>query len=152
VWDALEEYVAGVLDHFYTSDADLVNDAEMQAFWADLTARGLPKDKLPCTALARVSDLIEILATVLFTASVQHCAVNYTQYEHYAFVPNAPLCMRQAPPREKGVLRLDDIASMLPTEHQTLWQNANGPPLTSYARSTCSTPTGGARTISESRR
>lgn len=132
IWDALEEYVAGVLNHFYRSDADLVNDPEMQSFWADLTAHGLPADKLPCADLTRVADLIDILTTVLFTVSVQHAAVNYLQYDHYAFVPNAPLCMRQPPPTKKGVIGPEDISAMLPTKSQTLWQVAIGRALASF--------------------
>lgn len=132
LWDALEEYVGGVLGHFYTSDEDLVSDPEMQAFWADLTTRGLPADKLPCAELSRVADLADILTTVLFTVSVQHCAVNYLQYDHYAFVPNAPLCMRAAPPRKKGALREEDLIAMLPSKSQTLWQVAIGRALASF--------------------
>lgn len=132
LWDALEEYVAGVLNHFYKTDRDLVNDTEMQAFWADLTAHGMPADKLPCAELLRVADLVDILTTVLFTVSVQHCAVNYLQYEHYAFVPNAPLCMRKAPPTKKGVIGLTDLIEMLPTKSQTLWQVAIGRALASF--------------------
>ncbi|MGK3963443.1 lipoxygenase family protein [Sorangium sp. So ce118] len=132
LWDAIEEYVGGVLGHFYRSDADLAADAEMQAWWADLTERGLPVDKLPCAELSRVADLVELLSTVVFTVSVQHCAVNYLQYDHYAFVPNAPLCVRRAPPREKGKLGPADLAAMLPTKSQTLWQIAIGRALSSF--------------------
>ncbi|MBJ6760888.1 lipoxygenase [Myxococcaceae bacterium JPH2] len=132
LWDALEEYVGGVLRHFYATDADLVADGEMQRWWEDLTAHGLPVEKLPCATLHRVEDLVEILTTVLFSVSVQHAAVNYLQYEHYAFVPNAPLCLRRAPPREKGKLGPADIAAMIPTKSQTLWQVAIGRALSSF--------------------
>lgn len=132
LWDAIEEYVGGVLGHFYRSDADLAEDTEMRAFWADLTERGLPVDKLPCAELTRVADLVDIFATVLFTVSVQHCAVNYLQFDHYAFVPNAPLCMRKPPPRNRGRLELNDVIAMLPTKSQTLWQVAIGRALASF--------------------
>ncbi|WXH27024.1 hypothetical protein WA016_00935 [Myxococcus stipitatus] len=132
LWDALEEYVGGVLRHFYRTDADLAGDAEMQQWWQDLTEHGLPAEKLPCRELSRVEDLVDILTTVLFTVSVQHAAVNYLQYEHYAFVPNAPLCMRQEPPRQKGVLRLEDLAGMIPSKSQMLWQIAIGRALSSF--------------------
>jgi len=132
LWDALEEYVGGVLAPFYKSDADLVNDTELQAWWADLLEHGIPADKMPCARLERVADLADILTTVLYTGSVHHAAVNYLQYEHYAFVPNAPLCMRQPPPAKKGVLRREDIADMIPTRSQTLWQVAIGRALASF--------------------
>ncbi|KFE67542.1 lipoxygenase family protein [Hyalangium minutum] len=132
LWDAIEEYVGGVLHHFYLSNADLAADTELQAWWADLTQRGLPVEKLPCAELKRVEDLVDILATVIFTVSVQHAAVNYLQYEHYGFVPNAPLCMRQAPPQEKGKLKAEDIIEMIPSKSQTLWQIAIGRALSSF--------------------
>lgn len=132
LWDAIEEYVGGVLRHFYKSDADLAADTELQAWWADLTERGLPIEKLPCARLTRVADLVDMLATVVFTVSVQHAAVNYLQYEHYAFVPNAPLCTRKAPPTRKGAIGLEDIAEMVPTKSQTLWQIAIGRALSSF--------------------
>ncbi|HZI11767.1 MAG TPA: lipoxygenase family protein [Myxococcus sp.] len=132
LWDAFEEYVGGVLRHFYRSDADLAADAEMQRWWTDLTTRGLPVDKLPCRELKRVDDLVDILTTVIFTVSVQHAAVNYLQYEHYAFVPNAPLCMRREPPAKKGVIGPEDIAAMIPSKSQTLWQVAIGRALSSF--------------------
>ncbi|NBD14082.1 lipoxygenase family protein [Corallococcus silvisoli] len=132
LWDALEEYVGGVLGHFYTSDDALVRDTDMQHWWKDLIAHGLPLEKLPCSELTRVSDLTDILTTVLFTVSVQHAAVNYLQYEHYAFVPNAPLCMRQAPPRKKGVLGANDIEAMIPSKSQMLWQVSVGRALSSF--------------------
>ncbi|MFS8066246.1 MAG: lipoxygenase family protein, partial [Byssovorax sp.] len=133
LWDAIEEGVAGVLGHYYKSDEDLVNDVEMQALWADLKAHGLPVEKLPCVELSRVADLVNIFTTVVFTVSVQHCAVNYLQYDHYAFVPNAPLLTRTAPPTKKGTLGADDILAMLPSKSQTLSQIAIGRALATFA-------------------
>jgi arachidonate 5-lipoxygenase len=133
LWDAIVEYVGAVLGHFYPSDADLVADAELQAWWEDLTTRGLPVEKLPCAELRRVADLVEILATVVFTASVRHASVNYLQYEHYGYVPNAPLCMRRPPPAKKGTIGSEDFAHMLPTKSQTQWQIAMGRALASFA-------------------
>jgi arachidonate 5-lipoxygenase len=133
LWDAIEEYIGAVLRHFYPTDAELLADAEMQAWWTDLTARGMPVEKLPCAELARVADLTEILATVVFTGSVRHASVNYLQYEHYGYVPNAPLCMRLPPPAKKGLLGPDDFARMLPTKAQVQWQIAIGRALASYA-------------------
>lgn len=75
---------------------------------------------------------MNILTTVLFTVSVHHAAVNYLQYEHYAFVPNAPLCLRREPATKKGVIGPDDIAAMIPTKTQTLWQVAIGRALSSF--------------------
>jgi arachidonate 5-lipoxygenase len=132
LWDALEEFVRGVLSPFYTSDEDVRNDAEIQAWWTDLITHGMPVEKLPCAQLTRVEDLVEILTTVLYTGSVHHAAVNYLQYEHYAFVPNAPLCMRRPPPTQKGVLTEQDINEMMPTKSQTLWQVAIGRALASF--------------------
>lgn len=132
LWDAIEAYVGEVLGHFYRTDADLTADAELAAWWEDLTTRGLPPEKLPCAELRRVADLTEILTTVVFSASVRHASVNYLQYEHYGYVPNAPLCMRLPPPAKKGTLGEGDFAKMLPTKSQTQWQIAMGRALASF--------------------
>jgi arachidonate 5-lipoxygenase len=47
-------------------------------------------------------------------------------------MPNAPLCTRKAPPRQKGTLGPGDITELIPTQSQTLWQVAIGRALSSF--------------------
>jgi len=134
IWYAIDEMVHDLLKLAYADDAALVGDEEMQDWWNELKTRGLRGGSLPFDRLEHIPDLCLLLTTVIFTVSVQHCAVNYLQYEHYAFVPNAPLCMRKAPPRTKGDLNEQDVVDAMPNRKQSSWQVAIGRALASFGR------------------
>jgi len=131
IWDAIARYVTDTLALFYPDDETLRGDDEMAAWWRDLTAHGLPVAKLPCAALTRVADLADILTTFVFTVSAQHAAMNYLQYEHYAFVPHAPLCMRAPPPTARGEWDEAALVAALPDRTQASWQLCIGRALAS---------------------
>ncbi len=134
IWDAIHDYVDRTLRFFYASDEDVVNDNELQDFWEDLITKGHPVEKLNCSEMTRVEDLVEMLAIVIWTGSAQHAAVNYQQFEHYGFVPNAPLCMRGEAPTEKGVLDEKGLVQMMPSKSQSTWQVAIGRALASFGK------------------
>lgn len=122
LWHAIGAYVRNTLTHFYRDDADLVGDTEMQDFWTDLTTNGVPPERLPYASLARCEDLCDLLQTLIFTVSVAHAAVNNLQFEHYGWVPNAPLGMHRPPPAKKGVTTPRDVREMLPDLDQSMRQ------------------------------
>jgi arachidonate 5-lipoxygenase len=124
LWRALGAYVRNTLGHFYASDQDLVDDHEMQDFWTDLITHGVSVERLPYASLARLEDLYDLLQTVIFTVTVSHSAVNNLQFEHYAWVPNAPLGLHRPPPATKGAVTEDDLREMLPDLEQTMGQIA----------------------------
>ena len=132
VWDAVGAYVRETLGAYFKSDADVEGDVEIQAFWTDLVTNGLPIAKLPFERLARVEDLCDLAQTLIFTVSVEHAAVNNLQFEHYAWVPNAPLGMHRPPPRAKGVTSHDEVRRMLPSLDQTIGQIAIGKALSTF--------------------
>ena len=124
LWRALGAYVRNTLAHFYATDQDLVDDHEMQDFWSDLITHGVPVERLPYASLSRLEDLYDLLQTVIFTVTVSHSAVNNLQFEHYAWVPNAPLGMHRPPPATKGAVTEDDLREMLPDLEQSMGQIA----------------------------
>ncbi len=134
IWNAISKYVTDTLNLFYASDRDLIDDNEMQDWWRDLTTNGHPVEKLNCGALAKVEDLAEMLTIFIWTVTGQHAAVNYQQYEHYAFVPNAPLCMRGPRPTEKGLLDEKGLVNLMPSKSQSTWQVAIGRALASFGK------------------
>ncbi|MBW4550440.1 MAG: hypothetical protein KME35_04940 [Aphanocapsa sp. GSE-SYN-MK-11-07L] len=99
IWNAIQAYVADILRLAYKSAADLLNDAELQAWKQELVSPNygklaglLPPEKADQIngALTDLEDLTTILTTVIFTASAQHSAVNFGQYEYAGWVPNMP--------------------------------------------------------------
>lgn len=99
IWDAIQNYVGEILELYYKSSADLVNDAELQAWKDELIdpnvgrISGLlpPEKSTQITGhLTELEDLIAIITNVIFTATAQHSAVNFGQYEYASWIPNMP--------------------------------------------------------------
>ena len=65
-------------------------------------------------------SLVEFLTTVLWTASAQHSAVNFGQFDYYSFVPNRPFTMRLGMPEDLSKVTYDYILKALPSEDQAV--------------------------------
>jgi arachidonate 15-lipoxygenase len=116
-WDAIHEWVAAYVRVFYQGDADVQEDAELQAWVRELSAQdggrlqGLPNNG----SLQKIDELIDLVTFVIYTCSVQHAAVNFPQYDYMSYVPNMPLAgYRPAPTSKTGATEADFLA-MLPT-------------------------------------
>jgi len=100
VHQAIEEYSREILSIWYTSDDDVRQDTELQAWAREIGApeggevRGFPD------AITSREMLFEIATNVIFRASAQHAAVNNGQFGAYGWVPNAPVAMYQALPEQ----------------------------------------------------
>ncbi|XP_058629907.1 polyunsaturated fatty acid 5-lipoxygenase-like isoform X5 [Onychostoma macrolepis] len=77
-----------------------------------LSARGFSAD-FPKSLESR-EQLVEYLTVVIFTASAQHAAVNFGQFDWYAWIPNSPSTMRKPPPQKKGQVDMKHIMQSLP--------------------------------------
>ena len=115
-WNAIREWVTDYLAIYYTSDAEIADDPELQAWCIELASRsggrlaGLPNDG----QLRTRSELTEIVTLVIYTCSVQHAAVNFPQSDIMSYVPNMPLGLYgEAPPAKSGATEADYL-SMLP--------------------------------------
>ena len=125
LWDAIETFVASILDIFYTDDEAVEDDSELKNWVEDIhqnafpefkgnkTGRGFP-DKITTKKM-----LSEYCTLIMFTGSVQHSAVNFGQFEAYGYVPNAPMSMRMPPPSKKGERTHTDLLNTLPTTMST---------------------------------
>lgn len=135
IWDAIREYVAAVLKTQYTDAESLAKDTELQAWKTELIAadsgdiRGLlPPDQAEQLTgpLTDLEALTFIATNIIFTASAQHSAVNFGQYDYAAWVPNQPFALYKP---LKALLdhKVEDADSLatggwLPTRIQTLKQ------------------------------
>ncbi len=103
LYTAVQAYVAAITEAYYPSDQVVVADRELQAWVRELEARdggrvkGLP---LQGSKLVTRGALNEVLARILFTASVEHAAVNNGQYAQFGWIPNTPGALYLPPPRD----------------------------------------------------
>jgi len=101
VWRAIDDWVRSYCAHFYSSDAAVAADAELQAWWAEVRLVGhgdRQRDPACWLDLDTVANLVESLSTLIWIASALHAAVNFGQYGYAGFMPNRPTrCRRFVP-------------------------------------------------------
>ncbi len=87
VWDAIETYVEEYVGLYYSDDAAVQGDVELQGFVAALSAvdGGRLHDVPEVTTVAEASALI---ARLVFTGSAQHSSVNFPQFRFMSYSPN----------------------------------------------------------------
>ncbi|XP_038599732.1 polyunsaturated fatty acid 5-lipoxygenase isoform X2 [Tachyglossus aculeatus] len=123
VWDAIRSFTTEVVEIYYESDEVVAEDVELQAFVNDVFLYGMRGSKasgFPKSIKTR-EKLSEYLTVVIFTASAQHAAVNFGQYDWCSWIPNAPPTMRAPPPTTKGDVTIERIVETLPDRGRSCW-------------------------------
>uniref|UniRef100_A0A8C1YHB3 Uncharacterized protein n=1 Tax=Cyprinus carpio TaxID=7962 RepID=A0A8C1YHB3_CYPCA len=114
VWKAIHCFVSAVIKTYYRSDKAVQKDVEIQEFVKDVACFGMNNsDNFPKSLSSR-EQLVKYLTAVIFTASAQHAAVNFGQFDWYGWIPNSPSTMRKPPPQQKGQVDLKYIMESLP--------------------------------------
>ncbi|EPY75230.1 Arachidonate 5-lipoxygenase-like protein [Camelus ferus] len=138
VWEAIKTFTAEVVDIYYESDQVVEEDLELQDFVNDVYVYGMrgrkasvpaagaraPWGPMPTSfpkSIKTKKKLSEYLTVVIFTASAQHAAVNFGQYDWCSWIPNAPPTMRAPPPTTKGVVTIEQIVDTLPDRGRSCW-------------------------------
>ncbi|CAH1789946.1 unnamed protein product, partial [Owenia fusiformis] len=121
VYGAIEKYVKAVVSGIYDTPQKILDDYELHNWLQELKtpSEGPGLNGLPDT-LATVDDICSILTPLIFQASVQHAASNFSQYDEYGFPPNYPASLGGAPPTDKEPRSEKDIIKVLPSKPQTL--------------------------------
>merc|ERR1712151_339329 len=126
IWEGLNVYVANMMNLFYSSDADVFADSELQGWARDSHANGLmmktrdgTMEKLECNfppSIGSKEQLVTMLTRIIFCASTLHAAVNFLQFSYMKFSPCYPNTMRGSIPTEsdRGNTTMDDILHSLP--------------------------------------
>ncbi|XP_008835956.1 arachidonate 5-lipoxygenase isoform X2 [Nannospalax galili] len=123
VWEAIQTFTAEVVGIYYEDDQVVEEDQELQDFVKDVYVYGMRGRKasgFPKSIKSR-EKLSEYLTVVIFTASAQHAAVNFGQYDWCSWIPNAPPTMRAPPPTAKGVVTIEQIVDTLPDRGRSCW-------------------------------
>ncbi|KAK4349800.1 hypothetical protein RND71_029113 [Anisodus tanguticus] len=102
IWAAIEGWVRNYVNHYYQDLAQVCNDRELQAWYAESINVGHAdlRNAEWWPTLATPEDLISILTTIIWLASAQHAALNFGQYPYGGYVPNRPPLMRRLIPDE----------------------------------------------------
>lgn len=124
LYDAIKRYVSSVIEARYGTEEELVDDYELQAWRLELEADGNPgcgikgvpgEGKFDTT-----EELSQTISSILFASTVGHAAVNVSQYDEYAYLPNYPAKLTGFPPREKKWLEEKDLVACLPPKNISL--------------------------------
>eukprot|EP00731_Ephydatia_muelleri_P012489 Em0006g1383a len=122
LWQAMEDFVAKIINEFYSSDEDVKGDSELQNVASDLYTNGFPANGgeqghgFPKSIDSR-EQLVELCTLMMFTGSAQHSSINFGQYDMYSYTPNATTGMRLPPPTTKGDANDDTLIRSLPDKH-----------------------------------
>lgn len=122
-WEAIREWVATYLLCFYRTDAEVAADVEVAAWLAEVSSKtgGRIKGIPPTRTLA---ELVDVTALIIFTASAQHAAVNFPQYDIMSYAPAMPLAgYAEAPTAKTGATEADYLAHLPPRDQAALQMN-----------------------------
>ncbi len=118
LWDIIGRYVQNMVEHFYESDQDVIDDWELQAFQAEIrdpdggNVRNIPGGR---DGFQDRATLITFLTQLIYMASAGHAASNNGQYDYYGFVPNTPGAIYASPPTSKDLdFSEEDLAHAMP--------------------------------------
>ncbi len=115
-WGAIESWVRSYLQIYYTSEAEILGDVELQNWSRELSAQdggrlnGIPHGG----KISTLDELTGIVTLIIYTCSVQHAAVNFPQYDLMSYTPNIPLAAYTPAPTSKRQATEADYLNMLP--------------------------------------
>jgi len=113
LYDIMHKYVSSMLNVFYNQTITVAADTEIQA-WAHEIVTGGKMKGFP-DPIQDLDQLIEIVTQIIWTASAQHAAVNFQQFDILAWIPNLPLALfAEKWPTSKDQITQQLVFSMLP--------------------------------------
>lgn len=123
LWDAIAGWVRDYVSLYYADDAAVTRDPELRAWAAELSSHtggrvvgfGEPDGEIRTRQY-----LTRALTLIIFTASAQHAAVNFPQYNTMSNAGHYPLALYAAPPRAPATEA--QLVAMLPPLEQGLVQ------------------------------
>lgn len=115
-WKVIHQWVGDYIGIYYKSNRDVLEDAELEAWHRELVSHsgGRISGFGQQEGIKTIEALVDALTLIVFTASVQHAAVNFPQYDLMSYTPNIPLAgYAPAPIRKQGLTR-EHFLEMLP--------------------------------------
>jgi len=124
LYNLIYGFVQSVLDNYYKSDSDVVNDWEIQNWLSELQSRrgGQLKNVTPTGNMTTKVDLYTLCTNIVFTVTAKHSAGNSGQFDYYGFIPNVPGALYTPPRINERNTTWDTIFQALPPKEPTLSQ------------------------------
>ncbi|MBD2667418.1 lipoxygenase family protein [Richelia sinica] len=117
IWNAIYKWVFAYLSAYYTSDAVIVSDKDLQNWSAKLISpKGGRLQNFGEDSQGRIKTLdylVKAISTIIFTASAQHAAVNFAQRGLMMYTPAFPLARYTPTPTNPQVS--EDFVNGLPS-------------------------------------
>ncbi|APZ96585.1 lipoxygenase family protein [Fuerstiella marisgermanici] len=92
LWDAITNFTLAYVEHYYQDDQLIIDDIELQNFTSELSGEGR------IDGVDRIQDiksLAKMLTRIIWSSGPLHAALNFSQWDHFGFVANAPFSMFQ---------------------------------------------------------
>ncbi len=90
IWAAIDTWTRSYVAAYYEDDVAVANDSELHRWCTEMTSQdGAHMNGFPERFTSR-DRLANALTRLVFLASAQHAAVNYTQHHSMMVVPNMP--------------------------------------------------------------
>ncbi|WP_437587281.1 lipoxygenase family protein [Sorangium sp. So ce1000] len=129
LWNAIHAWVTAYVGVYYPTSADVLQDYELQAWIAELASEdgGRIKDigdkVVNGTPQIETAEyLAKLLTQVIFTASVQHAAVNFPQRTIMAYTPAMPFAAYAEFPSTEGAPATQPLDVLPPLQMGLLQQ------------------------------
>ncbi|MCA8271165.1 AraC family transcriptional regulator [Burkholderia sp. AU30280] len=111
IWNAIHAWTTDYVNVYYASDSDVTNDYELTAWVDDVAGNGHVKGFVPITSRAQLAS---VLTLVIFNASAQHAAVNFSQPDLCTYAPALSALLSAPAPTSAGGQSQDNWNRMLP--------------------------------------
>lgn len=102
IWAALSGWAEDYVDIFYSDDAEVAADEELQAWWWEIRYKGHgdKADEGWWPELTGKAELVSVATTLMWVASAHHAAVNFGQFGYGGFPPSRATMGRRLVPEE----------------------------------------------------
>ena len=123
IWGAISQWVEDYVNHYYSSDAAVQGDTELQNWVAELVAHdgGRLNNVGAANRISTRAQLVELVTLICFTASAQHAAVNYPQGAIMTYTPAMSLAgYSPLPVTQEGSSEGDFLKFLPPLESAKL--------------------------------
>lgn len=121
IWNAIKQWVADYLNIYYqNSDDNVEKDTELQAWIAELLSPtgGCMTNIGEAGKIKTIAYLEECITLIIFTASAQHAAVNFSQSTIMSYAPAIPFAGYTPPPISAVGATKEDYFNLLPPVSQ----------------------------------